>query len=80
MTAATQIVDVIIKAKRSTIHSGNLTANEMRMLSADEALAAMSFPDDTKRPPSHRLTMHLAGNAVAPLAAKRIIEALKEAA
>ena len=34
MTAATQIVDVIIKAKRGTIHSGNLTANEMRIARA----------------------------------------------
>ena len=57
-----------------------IRGDEMRMLSADEALAAMSFPADTKRPQSHKLTMHLAGNAVAPLAAKRIIEALREAA
>ena len=49
---------------------------EMRMLSANEALAAMSFPADTKRPDNHRQTMHMAGNAVPPLAGQRIIEAL----
>lgn len=50
------------------------------MLSADEALAAMSFPADTKRPANHRLTMHMAGNAVPPLAGQLVIEALMEAA
>jgi len=54
--------------------------NEMRMLSANEALAAMSFPSDTLRPDNHRLTLHMAGNAVPPLAGQRIIEALKAAA
>lgn len=54
--------------------------NEMRMLSANEALAAMSFPADTLRPDNHRLTMHMAGNAVPPLAGQRIIQALMEAA
>jgi len=38
--------------------------DRMRMLSASEALAAMSFPADTLRPDNHRLTMHMAGNAV----------------
>lgn len=54
--------------------------DEMRMLSANEALAAMSFPADTKRPDNHRQTMHMAGNAVPPLAGQRIIEALYAAA
>lgn len=53
--------------------------DRMRMLSANEALAAMSFPADTLRPDNHRLTMHMAGNAVPPLAGQRIIEALKVA-
>ncbi|MNJ82051.1 hypothetical protein D3C77_811940 [compost metagenome] len=52
----------------------------MRMLSADEALAAQSFPTDTLRPDNHRLTMHMAGNAVPPLAGKRVIKALLKAA
>ncbi|CAK9889166.1 DNA cytosine methyltransferase [Pseudomonas fluorescens] len=54
--------------------------DQMRMLSADEALAAMSFPADTLRPDNHRLTMHMAGNAVPPLAGQRVIEALMKAA
>jgi DNA (cytosine-5)-methyltransferase 1 len=54
--------------------------DQMRMLSANEALAAMSFPADTKRLDNHRLTMHMAGNAVPPLAGQRIIEALIAAA
>ena len=52
----------------------------MRMLSASEALAAMSFPADTLRPDNHRLTMHMAGNAAPPLAGQRVIEALMKAA
>ncbi|OYD24711.1 DNA cytosine methyltransferase [Oceanimonas baumannii] len=52
----------------------------MRMLSADENLAAMSFPDWIQRPKNHRLTVHMAGNAVAPLAAMHLINAIKEAA
>ncbi|MNR54053.1 hypothetical protein D3C85_1741750 [compost metagenome] len=57
-----------------------MRGDEMRMLSANEALAAMSFPARTKRPDNHRLTMHMAGNAVPPLARQRIIEALMAAA
>lgn len=54
--------------------------DRMRMLSASEALAAMSFPADILRPDNHRLTMHMAGNAVPPLAGQRVIEALLKAA
>lgn len=50
--------------------------DRMRMLTAEENLLAMSFPADTKRPNNHRLTVHMAGNAVPPLAGARIIEAL----
>ncbi len=52
----------------------------MRMLTADETLRAMSFPADTKRPDNHRLTVHMAGNAVPPLAGAEIINALRVAA
>lgn len=51
----------------------------MLMLSAGEGLSAQSFPADTLHPDNHRLTMHMAGNAVPPLAGQRIIEALKNA-
>lgn len=53
--------------------------DRMRMLTADETLAAMSFPVNTKRP-GHKLTVHLAGNAVPPVAGKTIIESLLKAA
>ena len=51
----------------------------MLMLSAGEGLSAQSFPADTLHPDNHRLTMHMAGNPVPPLAGQRIIEALKNA-
>ena len=54
--------------------------DRMRMLTADENLLAMSFPVGTKRPASHRLTVHMAGNAVPPVAGQRIIQALLDAA
>lgn len=54
--------------------------DRMRMLTANENLLAMSFPEDTRRPDNHRLTVHMAGNAVPPLAAARVIEALRGAA
>lgn len=54
--------------------------NRMRMLTAEENLLAMSFPRDIKRPDNHRLTVHMAGNAVPPLAGQRIIESLLKAA
>lgn len=57
-----------------------IDGDRMRILTANENLAAMSFPADTQRPDSHRLTVHLAGNAVPPVAAARIIEAVRVAA
>lgn len=52
----------------------------MRMLTANEVLLGQSFPPGTKRPAAHKLTVHLAGNAVPPKAAKEIILALQGAA
>lgn len=54
--------------------------DRMRMLTAEENLLAMSFPADTQRPDNHRLTVNLAGNAVPPVAAARILEAVENAA
>lgn len=54
--------------------------DRMRMLNARENLAAMSFPSDTKHPDNHRLTVHMAGNAVPPLAGAEIIKAVEAAA
>ncbi|OCX98129.1 MAG: DNA (cytosine-5-)-methyltransferase [Pseudomonas sp. K35] len=52
----------------------------MRMLTADEVLLGQSFPAGTKRPPQHALTVHLAGNAVPPVAGAEVIRALQAAA
>lgn len=54
--------------------------DRMRMLTADEVLLGQSFPTSTRRPPQHALTVHLAGNAVPPLAGAEIITALQAAA
>ncbi|MEI7411700.1 DNA cytosine methyltransferase [Pectobacterium aroidearum] len=57
-----------------------IDGDRMRMLTADENMLAMTFPSDYLRPKNHRLTVHMAGNAVPPLAGQRIIEALERAA
>jgi len=57
-----------------------VNGDHMRMLTADENLLAMTFPADIRRPDNHRLTIHMAGNAVPPLAGQRVIEALLELA
>ena len=54
--------------------------DRMRMLNRFECRTAMSFPDDYQLPENHRLAVHLLGNAVCPLPASRIIEAMREAA
>lgn len=54
--------------------------DRMRMLTANENLQAMSFPAGYKRPDNHKLTVHMAGNAVPPKAGARIIEAVRAAA
>lgn len=54
--------------------------NRMRMLRADEARAAMGFPDDYLLPRQHKAAMHMLGNAVCPPVARDIITALKETA
>lgn len=50
-----------------------------RIFSADENMLAMSFPAGYKRPNSHKLTVHLAGNAVPPLAARKVLQAIQAA-
>lgn len=57
-----------------------VNGDRMRMLTAGENLLAMSFPADIQRPDNHRLTVHMAGNAVPPLAGQRVLEALQVAA
>lgn len=69
-------IGTITTRDRWAVANGNM----MRMLTADECLAAQSFPADTQRPDSHRLTVHLAGNAMPPAAAQQILLAIKRAA
>jgi DNA (cytosine-5)-methyltransferase 1 len=54
--------------------------DRMRMFSAQECRAAMGFPSDYLLPESHRLAVHLLGNAVAPPVARDVINSIMEAA
>jgi len=56
-----------------------IDGDRMRMLTKDECRAAMSFPDGYHLPEQHRLAVHMLGNAVAPLQARDVIQALMEA-
>jgi DNA (cytosine-5)-methyltransferase 1 len=49
----------------------------MRILTKEENMLAMSFPADYIKPSSHKLTVHMAGNAVPPKAMCEIITALE---
>lgn len=57
-----------------------IDGNRMRMLTVPEARSAMAFRDDYQLPARASEAMHMLGNAVPPLAARRVIEALMEAA
>lgn len=57
-----------------------IDGDRMRMLSVVEATAAMSFPEAYKLPTQQRLAMHMLGNAVAPLVARNVINAIRAAA
>jgi DNA (cytosine-5)-methyltransferase 1 len=52
----------------------------MRMLTAQEARAAMGFRADYLLPADHKLAMHMLGNAVCPPQARDFINAIREAA
>ena len=54
--------------------------DRMRMLSVQEARAAMSFPAGYILPAQQRLAMHMLGNAVAPVVARNVIQAIRAAA
>lgn len=57
-----------------------IDGDRMRMLTVSEARAAMTFRRDYVLSENGRVAMHMLGNAVPPLAAQRVIEALQEAA
>jgi DNA (cytosine-5)-methyltransferase 1 len=50
-----------------------VNGDHMRMITKHEAAAAMGFPEDTVLPPSHKLALHMLGNAVPPKAAQVVI-------
>lgn len=54
--------------------------DRMRILTKDENMLAMSFPSDYIKPASHKLTVHMAGNAVPPKAMCEIIKSMRESA
>lgn len=57
-----------------------IDGDRMRMLSKEEARDAMSFPHNYILPQQHRLAMHMLGNAVAPVVARDVLNAIKAAA
>jgi len=57
-----------------------IDGERMRMLTVAEARRAMTFADDYVLPANGREAMFMLGNAVPPLAALRVIEALRTAA
>lgn len=57
-----------------------IDGERMRMFSAQECRAAMGFPANYKLPLQHRLAVHMLGNAVAPPAARDVINAIRDQA
>lgn len=57
-----------------------IDGDRMRMLTIPEARRAMTWPASSRLPENGRVAMHMLGNAVPPLAAQRVIEALRAAA
>lgn len=57
-----------------------IDSDRMRMFSAQECRAAMGFPVGYVLPEKHADAVHMLGNAVVPVAARDVIQALKEAA
>lgn len=57
-----------------------IDGDRMRMLTVDECRKAMGFPDGYRLPPQHKQAVHLLGNAVVPIVARDILNAIKEAA
>ena len=51
--------------------------DRMRILTRDENMLAMTFPEDYIKPPSHKLCVHMAGNAVPPKAMFEMITAME---
>lgn len=57
-----------------------IDGDRMRMLSVDECRKAMGFPDGYQLPSRAKDAMHMLGNAVVPMVARDVINALRAAA
>lgn len=57
-----------------------IDGDRMRMLSVPECRRAMGFPDSYRLPDRAKDAMHMLGNAVVPVVARDVINAIKEAA
>lgn len=57
-----------------------IDGDRMRMLTVDENRRAMGFPDCYQLPDTHKDAVHMLGNAVVPVVARDVIQAMKEAA
>lgn len=55
-----------------------VNGDRMRMINVDEVMSAMTFPKSYHRPSTSKLAVHMAGNAVPPLAMCEVITALQE--
>lgn len=56
---------------------GVIDGDRMRMLSAQECRAAMGFPADYQLPKQHKAAVHMLGNAVVPIVARDILNAIR---
>jgi DNA (cytosine-5)-methyltransferase 1 len=57
-----------------------IDGDRMRMISVQEARAAMTFPESYILPANQRVAMHMLGNAVVPIVARDVINAIRAAA
>lgn len=57
-----------------------IDGDRMRMLSVPECRRAMGFPDSYRLPERAKDAMHMLGNAVVPLVARDVINAIRQAA
>lgn len=61
----------------SANHHAVVDGDKMRMLLASEVRAAMGFPPDYLLPEQRTLAVHLLGNAVCPIVAQDLVEAVR---
>lgn len=59
---------------------GVINGDRMRMLSAQECRAAMGFPAHYQLPTQHKAAVHMLGNAVVPIVARDILNAIRSQA